>query len=81
MENTTDLEGNDGDGNHARPYHGESILPSQKARVEKANARNHGPDEGRAGQSPCDVSRVVNDGITLIIDPVQITGYVSCEQR
>ena len=73
MEKAADLEGNDSDGNHAGPYHGECILPSQKARVEETQAGNHDPDESGAGQYPCDIPRIVNDGRTRIVDPVQIT--------
>ena len=41
------LEGDDGEGTHARPDHAEGRLPPRQTRVEETEAGNHDEDHGR----------------------------------
>ena len=75
---TAYLEGDDGDGHHAEPYHRQSIFAPEEARIEEANARNHYPDEGCRNYDPSDIPKIVNHGgAGLWVKPVDIT---SCEE-
>jgi hypothetical protein len=69
------LEGDDGQGHHAEVDHAEGILATEEARVEKADTRNHQPDEGGRAQRPGDVAKVVDDSLTArLIVPLDVVG-------
>ena len=69
----THLKGDDGEGHHGSPYHGEGVLAPEEARVEKADAGNHDPDQSSGGDDPCDVAEVVDgDGARVRVGVLQV---------
>lgn len=70
------MERNDSNGHHAEPNHGQSILPSEKTRVEEPNTRNHDPHESGGGENPSNVSEVIDPTLARIrVEPLQRPRY------
>lgn len=67
----THLEGYNRNRHHAKPDHGQRVLPSEEARVEETDTGNHDPYESGGCEDPGNIAEVIDTTVSgVCVEPL-----------